>query len=329
MIEILKKQWFVILIALIFVSFAIFYAYDTNKDKLPGKSVDSQDLVASVSGKNISAEDVYKDLKNSMGGSVMYLYFERAVVDQSVDTTSKLKEEAQTKAKAYRQQVEAQYGTDTDEFLRKGLNSIGYGADELEDYFLHYLKVDKLTNSYIEKHLKKLFEPIYKEKNPRVVSHILIKMEDPKNPTEKELKKVKKVEDALAKGEDFAKVAKKYSDDAGSKAAGGNLGYADTDTSFVQAFKDKAFAMKEGEVSDWVQVSSTDYNGWHKIKIDETDMNTIMKDKNAKEGLYKAIQTANPEMRSTIIWEQAKKLKIDFKDKELKKALMDYMGIKE
>lgn len=82
-------------------------------------------------------------------------------------------------------------------------------------------------------------------------------------------------------------------------------------------------------MSDWVQVSSTDYNGWHKIKIDETDMNTIMKDKNAKEGLYKAIQTANPEMRSTIIWEQAKKLKIDFKDKELKKALMDYMGIKE
>lgn len=193
MIEILKKQWFVILIALIFVSFAIFYAYDTNKDKLPGKSVDGQDLVASVSDKNISAEDVYKDLKNSMGGSVMYLYFERAVVDQSVDTTSKLKEEAQTKAKAYRQQVEAQYGTDTDEFLRKGLNSIGYGADELEDYFLHYLKVDKLTNSYIEKHLKKLFEPIYKEKNPRVVSHILIKMEDPKNPTEKELKKVKRL----------------------------------------------------------------------------------------------------------------------------------------
>ena len=183
--------------------------------------------------------------------------YKRQVVDQSVDTTSKLKEEAQTKAKAYRQQVEAQYGTDTDEFLRKGLNSIGYGADELEDYFLHYLKVDKLTNNYIEKHLKKLFEPIYKEKNPRVVSHILIKMEDSKNPTEKELKKIKKVEEALAKGEDFAKVAKKYSDDTGSKAAGGNLGYADTDTSFVQAFKDKAFAMKEGEVSDWVQVSST------------------------------------------------------------------------
>ena len=37
MIKILKKQWFVVLIALIFIGFAIFSVYDTNKGKLPGK----------------------------------------------------------------------------------------------------------------------------------------------------------------------------------------------------------------------------------------------------------------------------------------------------
>ena len=34
MIKILKKQWFVVLIALIFIGFATFSVYDTNKGKL-------------------------------------------------------------------------------------------------------------------------------------------------------------------------------------------------------------------------------------------------------------------------------------------------------
>ena len=48
MIEVLKKQWFVVLIALIFTSFAIYYIYDTNKGKLPGKSIDGKDVVATI-----------------------------------------------------------------------------------------------------------------------------------------------------------------------------------------------------------------------------------------------------------------------------------------
>ena len=38
MIDIIKKQWFVILIALIFIGFSVFCIYDTNKGKLPGKA---------------------------------------------------------------------------------------------------------------------------------------------------------------------------------------------------------------------------------------------------------------------------------------------------
>lgn len=37
MIKILKKQWFVVLIALIFIGFAIFSVYDTNKGSFPEK----------------------------------------------------------------------------------------------------------------------------------------------------------------------------------------------------------------------------------------------------------------------------------------------------
>ena len=62
MIKILKKQWFVVLIALLFIGFAIFSVYDTNKGKLPGKSVDGKDVVAGLKGDvNITADELYKN----------------------------------------------------------------------------------------------------------------------------------------------------------------------------------------------------------------------------------------------------------------------------
>jgi peptidyl-prolyl cis-trans isomerase D len=85
----------------------------------------------------------------------------------------------------------------------------------------------------------------------RLVSHILISV--PKNATPEQQKaalaKAKKV-DALAqaKGADFAALAKKYSDDAGSKRDGGKLGWLQKGVT-NQAFQDAMFSMKKGEIS--------------------------------------------------------------------------------
>ena len=59
MIDTLKKQWFVVLIALIFIGFTVFIIYDTNKGKLPGKSENGKDVIATINGKSISADDLY------------------------------------------------------------------------------------------------------------------------------------------------------------------------------------------------------------------------------------------------------------------------------
>ena len=93
MIEVLKKQWFVVLIALIFASFAVYYVYDTNKDKLAGKSVDGKDVVATIGKQNITADDVYDGLNDSMGGSVATVYYTRYVADQTIKTTDALEKE--------------------------------------------------------------------------------------------------------------------------------------------------------------------------------------------------------------------------------------------
>jgi peptidyl-prolyl cis-trans isomerase C len=108
-------------------------------------------------------------------------------------------------------------------------------------------------------------------------SHILISTKDPAdtNPNpmlqkdlspEQKAAKRKQAEDLLKRaraGEDFAKLAKQYSDDPGSKDTGGE--YTFPRGRMVPEFEATAFALKTNEVSDIVQTSY----GYHIIKLSE------------------------------------------------------------
>jgi len=103
--------------------------------------------------------------------------------------------------------------------------------------------------------------------NPEMVRarHILIVVD--KNATDKDRKAAKKLlgklKRQIAKGEDFAELAKKHSKD-GSAAQGGDLG-AFPRGAMVKPFEDAAFALKAGEVSDIVETQF----GYHLIKVEE------------------------------------------------------------
>ncbi len=70
----------------------------------------------------------------------------------------------------------------------------------------------------------------------------------------------------LLKGEDFATLAKEYSDDPGSASKGGDLGWFGKGT-MVAPFENAAFALKAGEISKPVK---TDF-GYHIIQVLEID----------------------------------------------------------
>lgn len=88
----------------------------------------------------------------------------------------------------------------------------------------------------------------------RQAAHILIENND--------ADKIKTVSEKLAAGEDFATIAKEYSDDLGSKEQGGDLGFTKGDA-FPTEFESALAALKVGEVSSAVKTDA----GTHFIKL--------------------------------------------------------------
>ena len=87
----LKKNWFVCLLTVAFASMSVFYIYDTNKGKLKGKNVNGEDVVYSVNNEDVTTSEFYDSLYKSGGISTVASLFQRAVLDQSVETTTEMK----------------------------------------------------------------------------------------------------------------------------------------------------------------------------------------------------------------------------------------------
>ena len=109
-------------------------------------------------------------------------------------------------------------------------------------------------------------------------SHILIRHQKGK---EKEVKtRIKNIYKRAKSGEDFSKLAKKYSEDPGSAKKDGDLGYFTTGAMVAQ-FEEAAFKLKLGEISQPVK---TDF-GYHIIKLLNTRLRKIKGEKDVEKAI--------------------------------------------
>lgn len=171
---------------------------------------------------------------------------------------------------------------DQDESIKKSAQEAGINDEFLKYTLTRQLAVTSYQN-YFNEHtdieeskIKEEYENNKDLYDKVTASHILISTKDEDGNELSDAKKKaakKKAEEVLEKikdGEDFAKLAEKYSDDTANASNGGELGsfiYGE----MVEEFSDAAFALKKGEVSGIVK---TDY-GYHIIKV--TDKATTYK----------------------------------------------------
>jgi peptidyl-prolyl cis-trans isomerase D len=99
----------------------------------------------------------------------------------------------------------------------------------------------------------------------RRASHILITAEGERSEDEARAL-AETVSERLEAGEDFAELAAEFSDDPGSAAQGGDLGWIEPDV-MMPAFEEALYDLDAGAVSEPVR---TEF-GWHIIKLDEIE----------------------------------------------------------
>ena len=92
-------------------------------------------------------------------------------------------------------------------------------------------------------------------------AHILLEVND-KLSDEQAKAKLEEVAERLKKGEDFAKLAKEFSQDPGSASSGGDLGFAGPGV-YDPEFEKVLYSLKKDEVSAPVRTAF----GWHLIKL--------------------------------------------------------------
>ena len=130
--------------------------------------------------------------------------------------------------------------------------------------------------------------------------HILLKVAPSKEVDKDSDDKIKKhaleIAEKAKKGEDFAELAKKYSEGP-SKDKGGYLGTFEK-KDMVKPFADKAFAMKAGEVSEPVKTQF----GWHIIKVEKVNKAMEPSLADAEKEIRKSLMD---EKAIEIAWEEA------------------------
>ena len=127
-----------------------------------------------------------------------------------------------------------------------------------------YLADVEVTDQEIEEFYQ-LHQDDYREPKKVHARHILFRISEKAKTAEIQeiLDRAKKVLKLARKGDNFAELARKYSEDS-TAAKGGDLGYFKSGD-MVKPFADSAFSLKKGEISDLVRTRF----GIHIIKVED------------------------------------------------------------
>lgn len=329
MAEILKKNWFVVLIAVLLCGFAIYYVWDTTKDFVKGKSVDGKDVIASIDNYDLTADDLYGEIER-FSVSQLYYRFRNAVIEQTVtEETDEMKENADKLKENLEAQAQSSSSYSADELISNMLESVGLESNELDRFCMLAQKESVMQRNYVEKNYDTLMKDV---KNAHIISLIEISVSDADALSDDESETKEKIDAALKKGTAFADVAADYTQSTQTDE-NGLYGYVDSETEASSTLTDDmlkaALALKEGETSSWIKVSGDSGDKLVLIYADVVGKDNIKasKDSDVWSSLVSALISRNSTLSSEILFDAADQLEITFTDDTMLSRLRTYAGL--
>lgn len=320
----MKKKLICILAVLLLV---------TSCGKVP-KLKNGDEAVVTMKDGDISVEELYSEMKEKYALDMLITKIDTAILNNVYKTDDEEKnyidKQLETIKYYYETYYKSQYKSFQEYLTQNGVES----EDELKENIRLTYKRNKAVKDYVKSIITdKEIEKYYDEEifGDISASHILIKPEYDDNASDEEkkeaekkaLKEAKEVIAKLKKGEDFAELAKEYSDDSSNSKSGGKL--ADFNHGqMVEAFEDAAKDLKVGSYT--TTPVKTEF-GYHII------LKTAQKDKPAlKEVKDDIISDLTDEklkddstLEVTALVELRKKHKVEIQDKDIKKLYEAYV----
>ena len=320
----MKKKLICILAVLLLV---------TSCGKVP-KLKNGDEAVVTMKDGDISVEELYSEMKEKYALDMLITKIDTAILNNVYKTDDEEKnyidKQLETIKYYYETYYKSQYKSFQEYLTQNGVES----EDELKENIRLTYKRNKAVKDYVKSIITdKEIEKYYDEEifGDISASHILIKPEYDDNASDEEkkeaeknaLKEAKEVIAKLKKGEDFAELAKEYSDDSSNSKSGGKL--ADFNHGqMVEAFEDAA---KELKVGSYTTTPVKTEFGYHII------LKTAQKDKPAlKEVKDDIISDLTDEklkddstLEVTALVELRKKHKVEIQDKDIKKLYEAYV----
>ncbi|MCM3573369.1 MULTISPECIES: peptidylprolyl isomerase [Mesobacillus] len=207
-------------------------------------NADSSEVIVESKAGNITKEELYQSMKEKYGEQALQELLYQKVLAENYEVTDKEVEEKVAELKE-------ELGENFELVLQQ--NQLK-DEEELKEVLKDQLLMEKAALKDVkvsEDEVKKRYE----EYKPEIkASHILV--EDEK--TAQEVKK------KLEEGAKFEDLAKEYSQDPGSAAQGGDLGFFGPGK-MVPEFEEAAYALEVNKISEPVQSQ----HGFHIIKVTE------------------------------------------------------------
>lgn len=292
--------------------------------------LDDNTTAVSLKGAKITATDYYNEIKTSNISKLVDI-----IDHQLFDEKYPSNDEEDKSVKEQINQIKETYGSNETMYLSAIQQYFGVSSeDELEEMLRLEYKRNEAVEDYIKDALSdKEIENYYNENiiGDIKASHILIKPDVDSDTTDEEKQKAEnkakkeaeKIIKKLKDGEDFAKLAKEYSDDTSTAKDGGNLGYFNTDD-MDENFMDAVKKLNNNEYTK--EPVKTQY-GYHIIlKVDQKDKPKL---KEVKDDIKTTLANAKLDGNSTLHYQTLidirEKNNIKWQDDKLEKQYNELM----